>query len=207
MNLPEPHSSQPPVDPRVGFAERDAAVDKLQHAAAEGRITVEELEERVAAALQARTQSDLLNLLVDLPGGDALFQPDTAGAPGFSPDDPLQLSAGWDRERRDGKWTIPPWIVINSGFGDVKLDCRIATWTDPVITVQIIGGMGEVTFIVPEGWAANMDRLQAGWGSKKSKVPTEPEFGKPLLRFEGSTGMSSVTVRPPSRWDRKLKEQ
>ena len=169
-------------------------------------MTVDELTERVELALQAKTHSQLVGLLDDLPGGYLLPADTRRAAPGFSPDDPLQLSAGWDNERREGRWEIPPWIVINTGFGDVRLDCRVATWAEPVITFQIMSGMGEVTVIVPEGWGANLDRLQASWGSKKSKVATEPEFGKPLLRFEGSTGLSSVTVRHPSRWDRRIKE-
>lgn len=204
MNLPEPQQPRP-VDPRVGFAERDAVVEVLQQAAAEGRLTIEELDERVEAALRARTRSDLTPLIDDLPAGQRMFEVAVPQrGPGWSPDDPLTLSAGWDREKREGRWTIPPWIVVNSGLGDVRLDCRVATPAEPVITIQVMSGMGNVTIIVPEGWGANVDRLDSGWGTKKIKVSAVPEPGRPLLRFEGNTGLSTLTVRHESRWDKKI---
>jgi len=48
-------------------AERDAAVERLRVAAAEGRLDASELDARVEAALRARTASELEPLLADLP--------------------------------------------------------------------------------------------------------------------------------------------
>jgi hypothetical protein len=52
---------------RVSNADRDAVVARLQHATAEGRLSLDELEERVVATLGARTRSDLDELIDDLP--------------------------------------------------------------------------------------------------------------------------------------------
>lgn len=52
---------------RASHAEREAVVERLQDAAAEGRITMAELEERVEAAYSARTHGDLETLTADLP--------------------------------------------------------------------------------------------------------------------------------------------
>ena len=54
---------------RVGDRERDQAVARLQECHAEGRLTVEELQERIQAALAAKTGGDIDKLFVDLPGG------------------------------------------------------------------------------------------------------------------------------------------
>jgi hypothetical protein len=54
-------------DKRASDAERDRVVDTLREHAAEGRLTVEELDERSAAALAARTRADLAGLTSDLP--------------------------------------------------------------------------------------------------------------------------------------------
>lgn len=64
-------SGRPPL--RIGDAERDAAVERLQRALEEGRLTAPEFDERVGIALQARTQHDLDPLFADLPpvGSDA----------------------------------------------------------------------------------------------------------------------------------------
>jgi hypothetical protein len=64
-----PASAGPARDPdlRVGQAERDAVVAALARHFADGRLTVEEYEERVEGALAARTGHDLEPLLADLP--------------------------------------------------------------------------------------------------------------------------------------------
>lgn len=48
-------------------AEREAAVALLRAGSADGRLTVEELEERTAQALAARTHAELEPLTADLP--------------------------------------------------------------------------------------------------------------------------------------------
>ena len=54
-------------DVRVSDADRERVVDELRAHAAEGRLTVDELEERVQRALGARTASELVALTRDLP--------------------------------------------------------------------------------------------------------------------------------------------
>jgi hypothetical protein len=52
---------------RVGDAERDAVTARLREHAARGRLTLDELGERVEGALAARTRADLAGLEADLP--------------------------------------------------------------------------------------------------------------------------------------------
>jgi Domain of unknown function (DUF1707) len=52
---------------RASDADRDAVAERLRHAAVEGRLEPDELEERLHAALRARTYGDLRRLLSDLP--------------------------------------------------------------------------------------------------------------------------------------------
>jgi Domain of unknown function (DUF1707) len=64
----EPERRDP--DLRVSQAERDEVAAALAGHYADGRLTVEEYEERVGAALGARTGRDLEPLLADLPAAD-----------------------------------------------------------------------------------------------------------------------------------------
>jgi Domain of unknown function (DUF1707) len=57
----------PPADLRVGDTDRQAVVAELQRHYVEGRLTSEELSERVTEALRARTFGELAALLNDLP--------------------------------------------------------------------------------------------------------------------------------------------
>lgn len=52
---------------RASDADRDQIVERLRKAAMEGRIAAEELEQRVSAALKARTYADLEATVADLP--------------------------------------------------------------------------------------------------------------------------------------------
>lgn len=56
-----------PVPQRIGDAERDRAAEYLREHMSVGRLTQEEFDERVTAALQARTAADLEPLFTDLP--------------------------------------------------------------------------------------------------------------------------------------------
>jgi Flp pilus assembly protein TadB len=52
---------------RVSDADREKVAERLREHFAAGRLTSEELDERVAAALSAKTAGDLRGLLADLP--------------------------------------------------------------------------------------------------------------------------------------------
>jgi hypothetical protein len=54
---------------RASDADRERAVERLRQAATEGRLLTEEFEQRLEAALSARTYAQLDALVADLPGG------------------------------------------------------------------------------------------------------------------------------------------
>ncbi|GAA3077419.1 hypothetical protein GCM10020000_73790 [Streptomyces olivoverticillatus] len=92
--LPESH---PPVELRASHADREAVVERLQEAAAEGRIDFAELDTRLEKALGAKTQGELSPLTADLPS-----VPDPREA------EPLVLKGGMHGVRRTGPWQVPP---------------------------------------------------------------------------------------------------
>lgn len=72
---------------RASDAERDAAVARLRHHGSVGRLTVDELTERIEKALEAKTLGQLDDLFVDLPDDRtslASMPPPTSPAP-FNP--------------------------------------------------------------------------------------------------------------------------
>jgi hypothetical protein len=190
---------------RIGYRERDAVAALLQEAAADGRLDMDELDERLSVALQAKTYAELdplvADLSVELPWqSQALVRPPVQGPPppGYSREDPLRLDGAMSVEKRQGVWTVPPFMRLNQGVGGVKLNCLEATPAAPVIEVEVIPGAGTIVLVLPEGWAVDTDRLAKSWGSKSVKVTREPAPGKPLLVFYGSLGMGSFKVRPPT---------
>jgi hypothetical protein len=80
---------------RASDADRDKVVDMLRGAYTEGRLSLEEFDERTTAAYAAKTWSALRELTADLPAGAGLVDgpglPSAgipAGPPGFDPGDP-----------------------------------------------------------------------------------------------------------------------
>jgi len=63
---------------RVGDAEREAAAAELREHYASGRLTLDELNERIDKAFAAKTRGDLNVLMTDLPSR----RPEAAGTPG-----------------------------------------------------------------------------------------------------------------------------
>ncbi len=57
----------PAPDLRVGDAERDAAAERLRESYAQGRLTLDEFNERLSAAMAATTERELSQLTRDLP--------------------------------------------------------------------------------------------------------------------------------------------
>lgn len=209
--------SQPRPELRVGDRERDLVVSALQDAMAEGRITLDELDERVDAALAARTFSDLDPLVADLPieppstalsrfrpGLDARTDPPS----GASAARQLVLDAGWSSVTRTGSWQVPPFLRVNGAAGSVKLDCLQATPLADVIDIEVIGGMGSIGIVVPESWGANLDGLNRSWGYARTKVSPVPLPGSPVLLLHGSLDWGWLTIRHANRFDvRRLEKQ
>jgi hypothetical protein len=84
---------------RASDADRDTAVDILCAAVAEGRLTLTELDERVGAALSARTTCELAALTADL-SGPWTSAPASASV-GVSP----PASPGW-ASRAPERWSL-----------------------------------------------------------------------------------------------------
>jgi len=65
-------------DVRVGDAERDATMTQLREHFVAGRLTFDELTERIDAALIAKTQRQIDALMADLPRPPKLARPQSA---------------------------------------------------------------------------------------------------------------------------------
>ncbi|MQY16694.1 hypothetical protein SRB5_68960 [Streptomyces sp. RB5] len=177
---------------RVSNADRDAVIDQLRDAAAEGRIELDELEERVELALKARTFADLAPLTADLP-----VSLPVQSAP------PLTLKGGMHGARRVGAWEVPERIEAHGGMGGVRIDFTRTEVRLPEVTVEAYGEMAGVTVVVPDGWAVDTTGFDPGTGGLKDRTTPDRAPGTPLIRLTGAGGMAGVAIRHPGRWERR----
>ncbi|WP_246267790.1 DUF1707 SHOCT-like domain-containing protein [Nonomuraea typhae] len=173
---------------RVADVDRDRTAQQLQHAFTEGRLTRSELDERLSAALTARTYGDLLAVVSDLPGP----------AP---QEETVHLDAANGHIRRSGDWEVPRRLRVTSKHGSVDLDFSQALVPHPVVDVEIDLKYGSACLTLPPGASANLDGFTSRWGSSGSDVAGRPQPGALHVRVSGSSKYGSLSVRyPRKRW-------
>lgn len=90
---------------RIGDREREQAVAQLGRAFAEGRLDLDEYDERVASAYGAKTASDLLQLTADLP----VPNPDHRGSSGHETSPAMARSHGARALTDEPSWMWRLW--------------------------------------------------------------------------------------------------
>ena len=97
------------ASPRASNADRDAAVTRLQDAFADGRLDDTEFDERMRAALTAKTHADLDMLLSDLPArSPGAAAPAAATRTGRGAGRPGRYAIAWKSSvRRADRWRVP----------------------------------------------------------------------------------------------------
>lgn len=121
-------------DMRASHADREQVVEVLRDAAAEGRLTPEELDERVEAALTAKTLRDLAALTTDLPAPPA--------DPTTQTKDLVKIDQRFGTVERLGPWVVPRRMEIRLTAGEVKLDFTDAVVNHDQLSIDIDLGIG-----------------------------------------------------------------
>ncbi|WP_206540785.1 DUF1707 domain-containing protein [Nocardiopsis potens] len=177
---------------RAADTDREAVAERLRDAAAEGRLSMDELEERLDAAFSAKTFADLEPIVEDLP--------ETVSAPPRA-DEPLVLKAAGSNLRQTGYWVAPSEIVASTGMGNIKLDFTEAECPHKTMTVKVSAGMGNIVVVVPRGWEIQTQEMSAGMGNVVNRATDPPGQDSRLLRFSGNVTMGNLKIRYPSRFE------
>jgi hypothetical protein len=180
--------AQPP-DLRASDAERDATIERLRDAAGEGRLTLEELTDRIEGAAQARTRGELDTLVRDLPtaGTSPAARPPLPAAP-------VKQTSVFGDVRRSGRWLVPAQGSWQTVFGDVVLDLREARI--PAVELHIRAGtvFGDIDLLVPEGVDVEV-RAGTVFGDVRQEAGDAPAPGAPRIVLTGGTVFGDVKVR------------
>jgi Domain of unknown function (DUF1707) len=188
---------------RASHTDRDRVVELLRVAAGDGRLTAEELDERLEAALTARTYSELAVLTTDLPAA-----PPPAGlagqAAGLVPEAAKQLvkiDCGSGVARRDGQWLVPQRMEINVASGSVKLDLTQAVISSPTLQLDIDVRSGSLLLVTRPGIVVDTDDVAVRSGSVSVKTHRSRRDVPVILRVEvsGEVASGAFKARPPRR--------
>jgi Domain of unknown function (DUF1707) len=192
-----PAAKQPehPAGLLASHADRDRVVEVLKTAAGDGRLTADELDQRLEAALTARTLADLEPLLAGLATATAAEVPDLA-----------RIKCGSGSAKRDGSWVVPRRLDIDVGSGAVRLDFRQAVIAMPELRIDARIASGTLTLITRPGIVVDADDLTVSSGSVKVVPPAGPDAPVELrVKVSGRVGNGSVCARPArGAWWRAL---
>src|SRR6476469_3079424 len=146
MDTPDPSQL------RISDQDRHQVAEVLRQAAGEGRIDLDELEERLEAAYAAKTYGELVPLTVDLPAHAAAQsvaprpqqqRPVPAAGPAYGGSMAIMSEC-----KRVGAWTVDGTHNAFALMGSVVLDLRQASFVQREVVINANAVMGEVKVLV-----------------------------------------------------------
>jgi hypothetical protein len=184
-------SSDPADAARAADADREAVAERLRMAAGEGRLDLEELDDRLGQAYGARTYGQLRALVADLPaqpvsgpGHDVLPEPET-----------LVLKTTAPNIKQSGRWVVPRRITAETTSGIITIDFTQATCAHREVAVEAVSKTGWIRLILPPGWAARIDPSSTNTSHIRNKAAETPDPGAPTLIVTRHPVMGYIRIR------------
>lgn len=176
---------------RASHSDRDHVVEVLRVAAGDGRLTADELDQRLEAALTARTHRELAALTADLPAA-----PGPASAVPAQPKDLVKIHCLGSNAERVGSWVVPREMEIDAVGGAVKLDFSQAVITQPTLRIKANVKGGRLLLVTKPGIEVDAEDVSLVGGSVKVRPPSGPQQPV-ILRIEisGHNFGGNIAVR------------
>lgn len=202
-----------PGDPsrlRISDADRHKVAELLRDAAGEGRLDLEELDERLEATYAAKTYADLVPITIDLPAHGE--QPATSAQrrdvlpAATTYETSLAIMGGCSRK---GAWLVPPRHQAFALMGGVDLDLREATFAARETVIYANAVMAGVDITVDERTHVIVEGvgIMGAFEQGRDKVPAQLTADSPVVRVKGVALMAGVTVTrkgPPGARRKRL---
>ena len=187
---------------RASHEDRDRVIEMLRVAAGDGRLTSEELDERVEIAFSARTYGELAALTSDLPASGEAIVP---AAPATAlHKNVVRLETRSGNLSRVGRWVVPRRIEARVTSGNIKLDFTDAVIAHRSIEIEADVRSGNLVIITKPGIAVDTDDVVIRSGNVRVKAPWGSQAPVTVqINVSGRVGSGNIVARPPRRsfWD------
>jgi Domain of unknown function (DUF1707) len=174
----EPSGSGAAPEVRASDADRDRVVDVLRDAAADGRLTVDEFDERMAAALSSRTLAELAPLTADLVAAPAAG-PVRPGAAAEQAEDLIRIDQRYGSVRRAGRWVVPWRLELRAAWCDVTLDFTDAVITHDTLRIDLHMRGGSLVLVTRPGVVVDAGSLRVRYTDVG--IYPGPDSGAPVI--------------------------
>jgi hypothetical protein len=201
-----------PAQLRVSDEDRHKVAEILREAAGDGRIDLDELDERLEQTYAAKTYADLVPITIDLPAHNQQHPVAKSPIPRrevlpASSTHSSSVAVMGECVRR-GAWLVPASHTAFSLMGSVTLDLRGATFAERDITIIANAIMAEVKVIVDAGTHVVVSGvpIMGEFHQAKDKVAPQLNHDSPVVRVKGMALMGSVSVQrqPPPGTPKKI---
>jgi uncharacterized protein DUF1707 len=182
-----------PPELRASDAERERTADVLRRAAGEGRLTVEELDERLDAAYAARTRSELERLVADVDVPRTSSSGLTVRPEGD--EGTRWLVAVMGALERKGRWRVGRSCVAVNIMGGTDLDLNDAELAADTVELTVFSLMGGGDVYVPEGLNVEVSDFAVMGGNDIHLGDATPTPGGPTVRLKLISIMGGTEVR------------
>ena len=195
MSESEPGREVARSELRASHEDRDRVVELLRVSAGDGRLTADELDERLELAMTARTYGELAKLVADLPAAGSV-----ASAPAPRVKEVVRFDCRSAHTTRDGTWVVPQRIQARVGSGHLKLDFTQAVITQPTLRIDAEVRSGHIILITKPGIVVDTDDVAVRSGHVRVRAPWGPDVPE-VLRIEvtGKVGSGHFIARPRYR--------
>jgi len=181
---------------RASHEDRDRVVEMLRVSAGDGRLTAEELDERLEQAMTARTYGELARLVADLPAAG----PATSAATAARAKDVVRIDTRSGHVKRVERWVVPQRMEVKVTSGHVLLDFTRAVITQPTLALDVDVRSGTVRLMTRPGIVVDADDVTIRSGGVKVKAPWGTEDSVQLhIVVTGRVGSGHLVARPRNR--------
>jgi hypothetical protein len=171
----------------VSDEDREAAVERLRVANAQGRMDLTELIVRSRSIAEATTRGELVSIT-------SVLAEQSSHPPALRPDHHWTVAVFGD-VTRSGSWRAQDKLTPISLFGDVDLDFRQARVTGGEVEVTAVTPFGDIDALVPHGVEVEVTGFTL-FGSKRIDAESAaPMEAGPTVRVRAFTLFGSVKVR------------
>lgn len=183
---------------RASHEDRDQVIEALRVAAGDGRLTADELDERIELAAAARTYADLAPITADLPAaGSAL--PSSPAVP-VQPKDLVRIELASGNTKRDGRWVVPQRMEIKVASGHLVLDFTEAVITQPLLRIKAEVASGRVRIVTRPGVEVDTDDVSVLSGHVGVRTPWGPDVPVKLrIEVAGKVASGHLEAGPRRR--------
>ena len=180
---------------RASYEDRDRVVELLRVSAGDGRLTADELDERLELAMTARTYGELAKLVADLPAAGSV-----ASAPAPRVKEVVRIDCGSGHTVRNGRWVVSQRIEARIRSGQLKLDFTQAIITQPTLQIDAEVRSGHIILITKPGIVVDTDDVAVRSGHIKVRTPWGPDVPEVLrIDVSGKVGSGHLVARPQYR--------